>query len=135
VLGPKQKTWRSEPYRRYVASQACFGCGIEGYSQCAHPNEGKGLGLKTGDDLSFPLCGPRPGHQGCHAIFDLRLDGLSRDEQRLTERGYTLRMRAQALREGWTFGRGKGRAAPAVELPTVIDGRETARSDEQEEWT
>lgn len=103
MLGPKVPVWRSERYRRFVASGKCFGCGIEGYSQCAHPNEGKGLGLKTGDDLSFPLCGTRPWHQGCHAVHDLRLDGLSRDEQREIEREYTSRMQAIAIADGWAL--------------------------------
>ena len=34
----KESPVRSESYRRFVASQPCFGCGIAGYSQAAHPN-------------------------------------------------------------------------------------------------
>ncbi|WP_347656440.1 LysR family transcriptional regulator, partial [Comamonas thiooxydans] len=37
-----------------------------GYSQHAHLNYGKGLGLKTDDRTGFPLCCSRPGIEGCH---------------------------------------------------------------------
>lgn len=97
----KEAPLRSEPYRRYVAAQECFGCQLVGFSQCAHPNEGKGMALKTDDGLSFPLCGPRPLHMGCHAMFDLGLDGEDREERRERARGYTARMRARAVLAGW----------------------------------
>ena len=37
---------RSEAYRRIVAAMPCAACGIAGYSQHAHANEGKGMGMK-----------------------------------------------------------------------------------------
>lgn len=61
---------RSEPYRRLVAGFPCIHCGIAGLSQCAHGNTGKGMGLKTDDRNSFPLCADSPGRPGCHARFD-----------------------------------------------------------------
>jgi hypothetical protein len=69
---PQQKDapLRSEPYRRAVASLPCKVCGIEGHSQAAHPNTGKGAGIKTTDFDCFPLCADRPGVRGCHAQFD-----------------------------------------------------------------
>lgn len=67
---PKDEPVRSEPYRRLVAALPCKVCGIVGSSQAAHPNTGKGAGLKTDDRLCFPLCCDRPGVQGCHAKFD-----------------------------------------------------------------
>lgn len=71
---PKETPVRSESYRRLVAALPCKHCGISGYSQAAHPNTGKGMGLKTDDRLSFPLCSPRPTGAGivagCHALFD-----------------------------------------------------------------
>jgi hypothetical protein len=66
----KDEPVRSEPYRRLVALFACKGCGIAGYSQAAHPNTGKGMGMKTDDRLCFPLCCTRPGIEGCHVKFD-----------------------------------------------------------------
>jgi hypothetical protein len=61
---------RSEAYRRAVAGLPCKVCGIEGHSQAAHPNTGKGAGMKTSDTDCFPLCADRPGVQGCHQQFD-----------------------------------------------------------------
>lgn len=61
---------RSEPYRRAVATLPCAICGVHGYSQAAHANTGKGMGLKACDLTCFPACGPRPGEQGCHAKLD-----------------------------------------------------------------
>ncbi len=82
---------RSEDYRRFVAAQPCFGCGIEGFSQAAHPNRGKGLALKTCDLKCFPLCGPHFGLVGCHQQHDLRID-VGRDESREIEAAYVQRM-------------------------------------------
>lgn len=61
---------RDESYRRWVASLPCFACGIQGYSQCAHPNSGKAKGRKNSDEGCFPLCCDRPGVKGCHSRFD-----------------------------------------------------------------
>lgn len=61
---------RSEAYRRLVARLPCAVCGVPGYSQAAHANLGKGMGLKACDLTCFPACGPRPGIQGCHAALD-----------------------------------------------------------------
>ena len=66
----KVKAVESEPYRRLVAQLPCLWCGISGYSQHAHLNLGKGLGLKTDDRTGFPLCCSRPGVEGCHAAYD-----------------------------------------------------------------
>lgn len=100
MIGPKVKTWRSEPYRRFVASRACFSCGIEGYSQCAHANSGRGLGQKSGDENTFPLCAVRPGHMGCHQMHDLLLD-MSLEDRRAAEVRYVARMQAIARGAGW----------------------------------
>ena len=88
---PKTPAYRSESYRRYVASFECFGCGIEGYSQAAHPNQGKGLGMKTDDRMCFPLCCVRPDHMGCHQMHDLCVD-MDRATRRELEIGYVNRM-------------------------------------------
>lgn len=61
---------RSEKYRRAVASLPCAHCGIAGYSQHAHENEGKGKGQKLDDRRAMPLCCARPGIEGCHAAYD-----------------------------------------------------------------
>lgn len=66
----KENPLRSEAYRRLVESLPCINCGIAGYSQHAHCNEGKGKGLKVDDREAMPLCCQRPGIEGCHAAFD-----------------------------------------------------------------
>lgn len=86
---------RSESYRRFVASHACFGCGIQGYSQCAHENLHKGMSLKVCDLRSFPLCGPRFGLIGCHQQFDIGID-CARETRRELGRQYVEKMQAIA---------------------------------------
>ena len=66
----KETPLRSERYRRAVASLPCAYCGIEGYSQHAHENDGKGARLKVDDRRAMPLCCSRPGIEGCHVAFD-----------------------------------------------------------------
>jgi hypothetical protein len=61
---------RSDQYRRAVASLPCAHCGIAGYSQHAHENDGKAKGTKLDDRRAMPLCCTRPGIEGCHAAFD-----------------------------------------------------------------
>ncbi len=70
AAAPKVVPVESERYRRLVAMLPCKLCGIDGYSQAAHPNTGKGTGTKTDDRLCFPLCCDRPGVRGCHPQFD-----------------------------------------------------------------
>ena len=72
---------RSESHRRAVAALPCFNCGVEGYSQAAHADEGKGLGLKSCDLTCYPLCCTRPGIPGCH--YQIGTAGLfTRDQRR-----------------------------------------------------
>ena len=82
---PKASIVRSESYRRWIAALPCFGCGIQGYSQCAHANGG-GMGTKASDLDSFPLCATRPGDMGCHMRFDLCVDMDKAQRRELTER-------------------------------------------------
>ena len=67
---PKENPEQNEAYRRLVAAMPCAHCGIQGYSQHAHLNLGKGLALKTDDRTGFPLCCTRPGEEGCHVRYD-----------------------------------------------------------------
>jgi hypothetical protein len=96
VSMPKGSVTRSEPYRRWVASLPCIVCGIQGYSQAAHPNFGRGLGQKSNDLDCFPLCSTRPGHMGHHFEHDQLID-MTRDQRRALETVYTAKTRAMAL--------------------------------------
>ena len=70
VTQPKASVVRSEAYRRLVAAMPCIICGISSYSQAAHPNFGKGGGIKTDDRFCFAACCDRPGVRGCHPKLD-----------------------------------------------------------------
>jgi hypothetical protein len=61
---PKVLPVRDEGYRRLVAALPCIRCGIEGRSQCAHANQGKGMATKASDENVFPLCFE------CHQMLD-----------------------------------------------------------------
>lgn len=97
---PKQQTYRSEAYRRFVASFPCFGCGIEGKSQCAHEEFGKGKAVKADDRRTFPLCADSPMRTGCHTHHTLLVD-MTRDERREIEAQYVERMQRIASEYGW----------------------------------
>ena len=90
MLVPKTPITRSEPYRRYGASLPCYRCGIEGYSQAAHADAGKGMGIKTDDLTVYPLCAAHfTGGRafllpGCH---DYVGRSMGRDERRAYEIG------------------------------------------------
>jgi len=71
----KDNRHESEPWRRAVAALPCVLCGRHGETQCAHRNEGKGMGLKTDDALTAALC------QTCHSAIDQGPD-YTRDERR-----------------------------------------------------
>lgn len=102
VAVPKASIIRSEAYRKFVASHDCFGCGIAGFSQCAHENFGKGMAMKVCDSRAFPLCGPRYGLLGCHQQFDLGVD-CEREERRAMGAAYVMRMQGIAAAAGWRF--------------------------------
>ena len=94
----KPTRYKNESYRRYVASKPCFGCGIEGFSQCCHANGG-GMGTKRSDLDTFPLCCTRPGHIGCHMQHDLCID-MTRADRRELEAKYIAKMQDMARQDG-----------------------------------
>ena len=71
----KTPTFRSEAWRRAVASLPCVLCYREGQTQAAHRNLGKGLALKVTDAWTAALC------TDCHTEIDSGKH-LSRDERR-----------------------------------------------------
>ena len=92
------KPLRSESYRRWIAAQPCINCGVDGYSQAAHPNGG-GMGTKADDLLCFPLCCDRPGVNGCHGIFDLCI-GITKAGRRELTAVYSQTMQRAARAAG-----------------------------------
>ena len=93
---PKSAPLRDESYRRWVASLPCAHCGIEGYSQAAHGDAGKGMGIKSSDDTCYPACGPRPSlfgmDPGCHYLIGTS-GTFSKEERRTLEAEYAARTR------------------------------------------
>ena len=75
VAVPKHVRHEIIAWRRAVASLPCVLCGREGQTQCAHRNEGKGMGIKTDDFLTAALC------PTCHVAIDQGPD-LLRNERR-----------------------------------------------------
>ncbi|KVV12394.1 hypothetical protein [Burkholderia ubonensis] len=67
---PKLLTFRSERLRRAITTLPCMQCGVEGYTQAAHANYGKGGAQKASDAAIAALCADRPGVRGCHALLD-----------------------------------------------------------------
>lgn len=67
---PKADLLDDREYRMLVATLRCICCGAVGFSQAAHPNTDKGMGMKTDDRLCFPLC--HVGGNDCHGGFDQR---------------------------------------------------------------
>ncbi len=55
---------RSPRHKRLVAALPCVNCGLEGMTQAAHTNFGKGLGIKACDSQLMALC------CSCHTAHD-----------------------------------------------------------------
>jgi hypothetical protein len=81
----KENAIRSEPYLRLVASLPCWRCGVQGHTQAAHGDEGKGMQIKACDLTAWPACGPRGGLVGCH-YFVGSTGSISREERRTLEK-------------------------------------------------
>lgn len=93
----KSNVLRSIEHRQNVASLPCAKCGIVGFSQAAHPNFNKGMGIKNCDSLAFPLCSDRPGVRGHHSLHD---QGAlyTKEERPIREWEHTDATRAQLMR-------------------------------------
>ena len=97
---PKFSYVRSEAYRRFCASLACFVCGVEGQSNACHPNSsryGKGKSIKASDAFIFPLCIRH------HREHDQCLE-MSKSERDAIEDEYIQKMQAIAAEAGWING-------------------------------
>lgn len=98
---PKEELLCSEPYRRLVAGMPCAHCHIEGLSQHAHENLGKGMGLKVDDRRAMPLCCTQPGREGCHDKFDQgRLLPGGREAHRAAGAQWAAETRADIINRG-----------------------------------
>jgi hypothetical protein len=90
---PKDGVFRSEAWRRAVASLPCARCLKDGPSQCAHANHiGKGMGLKAPDCWTFPLC------PACHADFDQGATLTKAQKREMAEMWILLTISALAMK-------------------------------------
>lgn len=69
VAVPKGESIQHQGFMRLVRMLPCAHCGIEGYSQFCHSDEGKGAGIKSDCREGWPGCSPRPGVPGCHYLI------------------------------------------------------------------
>jgi len=99
---PKSRPVRSEPYRRWVSTLACMGCGIEGHTQVAHSNQakhGKGMSQKASDLATFPLCAAHWGRPGCHFEHDNAI-GMTKETRDELEDKYIAQTQALGREAG-----------------------------------
>lgn len=102
TAAPKLVRLRSLSYRMWIATLPCIVCKIEGWTQCAHSNQakhGKGKSMKAGDQFTWPACGTRPGHMGCHAAHDLCLE-MTKAERDALEDDYIEQTQSTAREAG-----------------------------------
>lgn len=82
---PKTRPIQHQGYMDAVRKLPCIRCGITGFTQFCHADEGKGMGLKTDCRLGWPGCGPHWGLPGCHWYVGTS-GAMGRDERRAFER-------------------------------------------------
>lgn len=86
-------------YMAIVRTMACAWCGIRGFTQFCHSDEGKGMGLKTDCRRGWPGCGPHNGEPGCH--WYIGTSGvLGREARRTFEARASRRTRELVIRSG-----------------------------------
>ncbi|KVO11732.1 DUF968 domain-containing protein [Burkholderia ubonensis] len=78
LIFPKPRTFRSEAFRRAVASLPCVKCGRENLTQAAHENQGKGGAIKASDACLMALC------VKCHSEID-QGGRFTKEERRVLE--------------------------------------------------
>lgn len=99
----KENVVTSLVYQALVRKLTCARCGIVGFSQFCHSDEGKGIGIKTDDRRGWPGCGPHlEGSQtvnGCHWFVGTS-GSLKQAERRELEARMSAETRLQILRRG-----------------------------------
>ena len=96
---PKSQPLQHEGYMAAVRTLPCMRCGVVGFTQFCHTDEGKGMGLKTDCREGWPGCGPRDGTPGCHWFVGTS-GQLDRQARRDLEAHYARRTRIRILGMG-----------------------------------
>ncbi len=97
---PKENVAKSAAYEAAVRRLPCYRCGIVGFTQFCHTDEGKGQGIKTDVRLGWPGCRTREGEPGCHWFIGTS-GTLPREEKRQFEEKAAAHTRAEVERRGW----------------------------------
>lgn len=97
VAVPKENALQHEGYMAAVRKLACDRCGIVGFTQFCHADEGKGQSIKTDCRRGWPGCGPHGDTMGCHYLVGTS-GTLTREERRAYEAEAGARTR-RAIRE------------------------------------
>ena len=96
---PKENAITSPAYQAAVRQLPCMRCGIVGFTQFCHADEGKGMGIKTDDRRGWPGCGPHGQEPGCHWYVGTS-GNLKQAERRALEAAYAAKTRALVLAQG-----------------------------------
>ncbi len=91
---PKERPIQNDAYMASVRRLPCKRCGIQGYTQFCHSDEGKGLAIKSDCRLGWPGCGPHDGKPGCHWLVGTS-GQLSKAERREFEARASSETRAE----------------------------------------
>lgn len=89
----KDNAIQSEAYMAAVRKLPCARCGIVGFTQFCHADEGKGQGMKTDCRRGWPGCGPHGDTMGCHYLVG-STGKLGKTQRRITEDAYGRQTRA-----------------------------------------
>ncbi|AHG63165.1 hypothetical protein [Advenella mimigardefordensis] len=90
---------RSARHQRLVAALPCVNCGLEGMTQAAHSNYGKGMGIKACDSQLMALC------VNCHrehdqgGIFGSKFERWQKEASLVQATRAELQMRGQWMKE------------------------------------
>lgn len=99
----KENVITSLVYQALVRKLPCARCGIVGFTQFCHSDEGKGIGIKTDDRRGWPGCGPHlEGDRlvnGCHWFVGTS-GKLKQAERRALEARISAETRLQIIRQG-----------------------------------
>jgi hypothetical protein len=96
---PKEDVIKHEGYKRLVRQLPCAHCGIEGFTQFCHSDEGNGIGIKTDCRGGWPGCGPHGDSAGCHHLIG-STGTFTREERRELESFYAAQTRAAIFATG-----------------------------------
>ncbi len=105
VQVPKEAPIQHRAYMDAVRTLACARCGIVGFTQFAHSDEGKGMGLKTDCRYGWPGCGPHGADPGCHWYVGTS-GRMGKEARRAFEASAAAHTRAEIRRRGlWPASR------------------------------